>query len=107
MFKKHSSPKQCEECSLERERPVRILLQKPRVLTGKGDSMLQSSGRKTNFLQGFNADKFVKRLFIYRNVGIVMGTKKGDGSLALKQGVCQEKNQKENELFSVLSSLSC
>lgn len=34
-------------------------------------------------------------------MGTVKGTKKGDGSLALKQGVCQGK--KQNELFSVLS----
>ena len=63
MFRKHSSPKQCEEYSLDRERPIRILLQKSRTLIGKGESIFQSSGRKTNFLLGFNVDKFMKRLF--------------------------------------------
>lgn len=97
MFKKHSSPKQCEECSLDRERPVRILLQKSRTLIGKGDSIFQSSGRKTNFLQGFNVDKFMKRLFTEMWAQLRVPSRE----------CARGKKQKENELSSVRSSLSC
>lgn len=99
MFRKDSSPKQCEECSLNTEGPTRNLLQRSRTWSAKLVISSRGLPRKHVSLRVFIVEKLMK---IFTKVWVQLT----ELTIETSRERAREK-QTEHKLLSSWCSLSC